>query len=89
MSATNGDAMYDLRESFKALRAGFQADGADLELLGVDDGLARVQLVLTSETCLECIVAKPILEQVLLSFFQAGPIKVHTVDLLDPRAPSG
>lgn len=87
MSETDGDAMSNLQESFKALRSGFQADGADLQLIGVDGGRARVELVVTSETCLECIVPKPMLEHMLLSFFKSGPVQVDSVELLDPRAP--
>lgn len=67
------------------LREGFQADGADLELVGVEGGRARVRLLVTEETCLECIVERPILEQVVAAALQASCPELSGIDLEDPR----
>ncbi|HKP17919.1 MAG TPA: hypothetical protein VJT84_05520 [Gaiellaceae bacterium] len=70
--------LADLRESL-------QADGADLELEGVEDGVATVRLLVGPETCLECIVPKPILESVVLVALQKHDASIARVDVVDPR----
>ena len=67
------------------LREGFQADGADLQVVSAEAGVARIRLVVTEATCLECIVPNPILQQVIeASVRQAWP-EVHRVEVEDPR----
>ncbi len=67
------------------LREGFQADGADLQVLSVEDGVARVRLVITEETCLECIVPGHILREVVAaSVLQECP-ELRKVEVEDPR----
>ena len=67
------------------LREGFQADGADLEVLSVESGVARVRLVVTDETCLECIVPGPILQQVVEASVKQAVPDVSRVEVEDPR----
>ncbi|MBX6378288.1 MAG: NifU family protein, partial [Clostridia bacterium] len=67
------------------LRASFQADGADLELVGVEGGVVRVRLVLTPEACLECIVAGPVLRQILETSIRKAWPELQAVELEDPR----
>lgn len=71
---------------FEDLRSALQADGADLELKGVENGVAGVRLLLGPETCLECIMPKQALEQILLASLRgSGDHQVERVELDDPR----
>jgi hypothetical protein len=74
-----------LVDSLAGLRESFQADGADLELERVDGALATVRLVVGAETCLECIVPKPILESIVLVALQKGDPSIGRVEVIDPR----
>ena len=67
------------------LREGFQADAADLEVVSVADGVALVRLVVTDETCLECIVPGPILRQVVEASVRQAVPGVSRVEVEDPR----
>lgn len=67
------------------LREGFQADGADLEVLSVENGVARVRLVVTDQTCLDCIVPGPVLQQVVEASVRQVCPEVHSVEIDDPR----
>ena len=70
---------------FTVLKETLQADGADLELDGVEDGVASVRLILGPEACLECIMPKDTIERILLtSLAKSQP--VTSVRLDDPRA---
>jgi hypothetical protein len=74
----------NLMPGYSDLRQALQADGADLEMEGVTDGVATIRLILGPEACLECIMPKDTLEKMLLvSLRQADD--VSSVDLLDPR----
>ena len=71
---------------FEELRRALQADGADLTLDAVQEGTAMVRLILTPAACLECIMPKDTLEQMLLvSLRGEGRREVQRVELLDPR----
>lgn len=41
-----------------------QADGGDIELVGMEGDTARLRLVLESAECAECVLPKPMLEDV-------------------------
>ena len=73
------------RQAVEQLREGFQADGADLELKSLEDGVARVRLVVTDETCLECIVPGEILQTVLETSLRQSVPDLRAVVLDDPR----
>ena len=73
------------RQAVEQLREGFQADGADLELESLEDGVARVRLVVTDETCLECIVPGEILQTVLETSLRQSVPDLRAVVLDDPR----
>lgn len=75
-----------LSDGLKDVREALQLDGADLELLGVDGTVARLRLVVGPETCLECIMPKDFLEQMMLPNVQAAIPEVTRVALDDPRA---
>lgn len=69
---------------FTVLKETLQADGADLELDSVENGVASVRLILGPEACLECIMPKETIEQILLtSLSRSEP--VTSVRLDDPR----
>jgi Fe-S cluster biogenesis protein NfuA len=75
------------RQAVEQLREGFQADGADLELQSLEDGVARVRLVVTDETCLECIVPGDILQTVVEASLRQAVPELRGVVLDDPRPP--
>jgi len=74
--------------AIEELRGGFQADGADLEVMDVTDVTARVRLIVTSDTCLECIVPGPILHGVIESSVRQAMPSLERLDLDDPRTQS-
>lgn len=67
------------------LREGFQADGADLELVSIEAGVARVRLLVSEATCLECIVPGPILEQVVSASLREALPSLVRIEVEDPR----
>ncbi len=73
--------------ALEGLREGFQADGADLELVGVEGAKARVRLVVTEETCQECIVPPPLLQQILEAQLRQSCPELESVEVDDPRPP--
>jgi hypothetical protein len=60
-------------------------DGADLALERVHDGTARVRLLITDESCAECIMPREHLEGVLLQALRIADATIHAVELIDPR----
>ena len=56
-----------------------QADGGDIELVSFDGDMAELRLVLESAECAECVLPKPMLEDVAAKLLG---VKV-TID--DPR----
>jgi Fe-S cluster biogenesis protein NfuA len=69
----------------KDIRESLQADGADLEALDLEDGVAKFRLLVEPETCQECILSKNILEQILIRSLQRTMPQVNSVQLDDPR----
>lgn len=69
----------------KDIRESLQADEADLEVLGLEDGVAKFRLLVGPETCQECILPKGILEQILAQSLQKAMPQVGSVELDDPR----
>lgn len=69
---------------FTVLKEALQGDGADLELDSVEDGVASVRLILGPESCLECIMPKETIEQILLVSLSKTE-SVTSVRLDDPR----
>ena len=78
-------ALEQAEAALAGLREGFQADGADLELVSLEGGVARVRLLVTDETCLECIVPGPILQQVISASLRQALPGLSTVEVEDPR----
>lgn len=70
--------LQDIRESL-------QADHADLEVLGLQGTVARVRLLITPETCQECIMPRDFLEDIMLMSIKDTMPQVTKVELEDPR----
>jgi hypothetical protein len=79
-----------LTGAFEPFRSGLQADGADLRVLEVDGSQAIAELVVSEKTCLECIMPKEHLEQVLLVIGREASPELTSVVLRDQReSPAG
>jgi Fe-S cluster biogenesis protein NfuA len=68
------------------LRAGFQADGADLRVLDVDGGRAVIRIVALEETCWDCIVGPAMLQVIIETAVREALPEIGQVVLEDPRA---
>lgn len=62
-----------------------QVDGADLELMGVTDGVVELKLLFGPETCEECVLSKDMLETILLDGLQKQDRSIAQVVVEDPR----
>lgn len=75
----------EVRVSLEGLRKGFNADGADLEVVSVEAGDATIQLIGLDDTCWDCIVPPDLLERVVSdTVLEACPDITH-ITLVDPR----
>lgn len=68
-----------------ALRDFLQADGADVELAGIEGGTLRFNLLLADARCAECVVPRPLLEAVALQLLQPLVPGLAAVAIHDPR----
>jgi Fe-S cluster biogenesis protein NfuA len=78
----------DLREvrfAVDQLRPLVQGDGADLELLGVHEGVVRLRLLLRDVGCAECILPAAMLQPMLMESLGRTVAGVTGVSLDDPR----
>ena len=78
-------ARGQLSAALEGMQESLRADGADLEMLGLEGTTARVRLVVGPETCMECIMPKEYLEELMLATVQETMPQVDRVDLEDPR----
>ena len=63
-----------------------QADGGDMELVSTDDGTVNLKLILEGASCVECVMPREFLEQIVLDMLQrAGHGGVAAVAIEDPR----
>jgi hypothetical protein len=62
-----------------------QADGADMLLTAVEGATIRLQLVVESASCVECVMPREILEQIALDIFRRGGVAAASVAIDDPR----
>lgn len=56
-----------------------QADGSDVELVGMEGGVARLRLIVEDAACAECVLPRAMLEDV------ATKLLGVTVRIDDPR----
>ncbi len=77
--------------ALEEVRGLVQADGGDMELVGVDDTAATVhlRLVLDGVDCHECVMPRPLLEDIAGNILRRGVPDVEKVHIDDPREHSG
>lgn len=81
----SNDPQRKLSESFEPLREGLLADGADLRLVAFEDGVANAELLVSDETCLDCILPRQQLEETLLLVGKDAVPELQKVVLHDHR----
>jgi hypothetical protein len=75
-----------LSAALDPLRSGLQADGADIELIGVDSGTATIRLRIDDDACEDdCILPKAALESLFLATLKRVDPLLARVEVLDPR----
>jgi Fe-S cluster biogenesis protein NfuA len=64
-----------------------QADGGDMELVGIDQdaGQVRLRLILEGVDCHECVMPRPILEDIAANMLRRSVPEVQGVTVDDPR----
>jgi len=62
-----------------------QADGGDMELVSTDDGTVSLKLILEGASCVECVMPKEFLEQIVLDMLMRAGHGVSAVAIDDPR----
>ncbi len=67
------------------LRPGLMADWSDLEVVGVDGGVATIRLVLAPDACAECIVSRSAFESMLSTMLVGKVPSVTGIRFIDPR----
>jgi hypothetical protein len=72
-----------VEQALSQLRTGYQADGYDLLVDGVTDGVARVRIDAGADACEECLVAKPITEAILKASLRGLP-EITAIELTYP-----
>jgi hypothetical protein len=77
----------DLTEAIGPLRRGFNADGADLVVESATEDSTVVRLVITDETCLDCIVPHDMLEFIIAGTVTKRFPQISNVEVIDPREP--
>ena len=64
-----------------------QLDGGDIELVGFDGAVAELRLIVEGAECAECVLPRPLLEDVALKLLQPGTPGLSAVRIDDPREP--
>lgn len=72
-------------EVLEPFRKTLQADGADLQVNNVDTENITMELVVADETCLDCIVAKPIMSNIIESQLKKCGIPFENLNLVYPE----
>ena len=62
-----------------------QADGGDMQLVSTDDGTVSLKLILEGASCVECVMPKEFLEQIVLDMLVRAGHGVSAVAIEDPR----
>jgi Fe-S cluster biogenesis protein NfuA len=66
-----------------------QADGADIDLVGIEGGTVLLRLDLKDARCGECVVPRTMLEAIALQMMQPLVPGLTAVRIHDPRGESG
>jgi len=75
----------DIAPTLEEARQLVQADGGDMELVSTDDGTVSLKLILEGASCIECVMPKEFLEQIVLDMLVRAGHGVSAVDIYDPR----
>lgn len=66
-------------------RALVQADGGDMQVVGIDDATVKLKLILEGASCAECVMPRDFLEQIVLDMLKQKVPAVAGVSIEDPR----
>jgi hypothetical protein len=66
-------------------RAVLAADGVDLILLGIDDGVAHLEMRIVDAECADCVLPREMLEPVVLDLLRPATPDLVGVRIVDPR----
>jgi Fe-S cluster biogenesis protein NfuA len=72
-------------EALASLRAGFEADGADLTVDTASPERVVIRLVMTDETCADCIVPTQMLERMVSTTLRGRFPEMGQLEVVDPR----
>lgn len=65
------------------LREGYQADGYDLDVENISDGVAKIRISAGPDACEECLVPKPIAVNMIKTTLDGLP-EIKAVELIYP-----
>lgn len=71
--------------ALEPVQAVLRADGADMELVGVDGDVAHLRLLVADATCAECVLPAPLLGEVTLQLMRPLAPGLAAVTIDDPR----
>ncbi len=71
------------------VRALVQADGGDMQLVGLGADTVQLRLVLEGASCEECVMPRDFLEQIALDVLKRAVPAVGAVSIDDPREHPG
>jgi Fe-S cluster biogenesis protein NfuA len=74
-----------IEPALEEARALVQADGGDMEVVGVDDATVNIRLILEGASCAECVMPRDFLEQIVLDMLKQKVPAVAAVSIDDPR----
>ncbi|MGG0719505.1 NifU family protein [Robertmurraya massiliosenegalensis] len=75
----------EILEALDMFRKTLQADGADLQVRNVDSENITMELVIQDETCLDCIVSKSIMSNIIESQLKKKGISFENLNLEYPN----
>ncbi|WP_019153097.1 NifU family protein [Robertmurraya massiliosenegalensis] len=75
----------EILEALEMFRKTLQADGADLQVRNVDSENITMELVIQDETCLDCIVSKSIMSNIIESQLKKKGIPFENLNLEYPN----
>ncbi len=76
-----------VEKALEEVRSLVQADGGDMELVAVDEqgGRVSLRLILEGVECHECVMPRPLLEDIAANMLRRGVPEVTAVTVSDPR----
>ena len=77
--------MEQIEAAVAGVRDLVEADGGAVEVVGFDDGVASLRLVLDGAECRECVMPRQFLEQVALDMMANEVPGLTSVSIEDPR----